>query len=582
MKAPRDYQVAAVDAALGALRAEPAKSTCIVMDTGSGKSLTMALLFKNILDRFPDRRLLATAHTREIVSQDAAALRDMGVDCGIVCAGLKQYDAGKQVVVGSIQTIANRTHEVGYRHMMLVDEAHAIPSRSDSTYQKVLASIRSVNPDAALVGMTATPFRLDNGCLVSGRKKIFDSICYRTDMLELIDRGYLCPIVARSVDSQIDVNGIGTRAGEFKLDELEDRCLDAKLVKEAVREIVTHGGDRKKWLVFGAGVKHGAAVAAAIRIHGVEVREVYGDTPPDERDDIIAQFRDGDLRCVVNNLVLTVGFDAPNIDLIACLRPTKSTGLYCQLYGRGLRVSPSKTSVLGLDFGGNVERHGPLNMTNPSSGGGDGDGVAPVKTCPECQAMVFAGLRTCPTCGFEFPPPEVKHERVASTDELIAGSSEEFDVTRVDYSVHLKGDRAMVRVEYYCRSAFKPEVSEFVFPEHGGAATERFISWWMTRTHDPVNPAPETAAEAVSRAKAGELREPVAVALVKEGKYKRISRHIWRRAEPVIQNAIGCYACAKFHDEHCEEWQQSPPEEFCVVGCDRFLKFEGPRDGVPF
>ena len=167
----------------------------------------------------------------------------------------------------------------------------------------------------------------------------------------------------------------------------------------AVREIVQYGRDRRSWLVFCAGVDHAYHVRDALREHGIAVETVTGKTNDLERDYILGEFKDGRLRAVTNCDILTTGFNHPGVDLIAYLRPTQSTGLYVQMAGRGMRNAPGKSNCLVLDFAGNIKRHGPIDRVNPYDPSRNGKGEAPVKTCPQCRSITFAGLRLCPAGG---------------------------------------------------------------------------------------------------------------------------------------------------------------------------------------
>src|SRR5690606_5348224 len=158
---------------------------------------------------------------------------------------------------------------------------------------------------------------------------------YEVSVRELIDQGYLSPVVTLRTDTQLDVSGVGTRGGEFIAGQLE-RAVDVDHVtKAAVKEIVQYGEDRRSWLVFGAGVQHCEHIAEEIRGYGISARGIYGDTPKEERSRLIEDFKAFRLRCLVSMSVLTTGFNAPAVDLLAMLRPTQSPGLYVQTVGRG-------------------------------------------------------------------------------------------------------------------------------------------------------------------------------------------------------------------------------------------------------
>ena len=177
--------------------------------------------------------------------------------------------------------------------------------------------------------------------------------------------------------------------------------------------------------------------------------------------------------------VLTTGFNAPGVDLIAMLRPTKSTGLYVQMAGRGTRLAPGKADCLVLDFAGNVARHGPIDAVKPKRPG-TGEGEAPVKVCPDCQSILATAVRVCPDCGHAFPPPQVQVEAQASTLEILTtGKPQWLAVDEVSYRAHEKpGGRPTLQVDYQCGLV---RHREWVCFEHTGYARQKAVAWWRQR-----------------------------------------------------------------------------------------------------
>jgi DNA repair protein RadD len=284
---------------------------------------------------------------------------------------------------------------------------------------------------------------------------------------------------------------------------------------------VRHGVTRRSWLVFCCGIDHAHAVAAELRGRGVETGEIFGHTPHAERDAVIADYKSGKLRALVNVGVLTTGFDAPQTDLLAILRPTMSPGLFLQMCGRGMRVAEGKTNCLVLDFGGNVYRHGPLDRIKPRKKGEGG--VAPVKECPECQALVFAGVAECPECHYEFPPREEsgpKHDVAAGTAPLLAGDAQtrfvEAKVDHVTYHKYLgKSGKWTLRVTYWCGiKCFQ----EWVCIQHTGYARQKAVAWWLRRAPNSV--FPESIDEAIDRQR--ELLTPTAIRIDTNGQFPAI------------------------------------------------------------
>ena len=168
-------------------------------------------------------------------------------------------------------------------------------------------------------------------------------------------------------------------------------ALDDNVVEGAANEIVTKGADRSHWLCFCTGVDSSYATRDALKRRGVNAEAVLGETPSGERDRIFAAFRAGEVRALTGCMVFTTGFDIPQVDLIAMLRPTCSTGLYVQMVGRGTRKADGKLGCLVLDFSGNVKRHGPVDAVSVHVAK---PGDAPTKVCPVCQEIVTLAAST--------------------------------------------------------------------------------------------------------------------------------------------------------------------------------------------
>ena len=279
---------------------------------------------------------------------------------------------------------------------------------------------------------------------------------------------------------------------------------------------------------------------------GEECAVVTGDTPASERAEILARFKgetvDADLfgnggkrpvKYVANVECLTTGFDAPGIDTVCLLRPTMSPGLLMQMCGRGTRLSPEtgKTDCLILDYGRNIERHGPLDALRPPSERQPGGQSGPLaKVCPSCRALVPIALSRCPECGCEFPrkDPEPKFDSTASNLGVLSGevTEEEYEVKDVDYNVWLKRGAPpeaphTVRVTY--RLDLLHSVSEWLCPEHTGYARRKFEKWW--REHAlPDCPMPVTAEDVCEFAFMGMLRkvEKIKVRTVSGEKYPNV------------------------------------------------------------
>lgn len=501
----RPYQRQCVDAVYDHLRTRD-DNPCAVVPTAGGKTPIMATICKDAVGHW-NGRVLILAHVKELLEQTADKLRAVcpEVEFGIYSAGLKRRDTSHSVIVAGIQSVYKRACELDAFDLVLVDEAHLIPLEGEGMYRQFLADAKVINPDLRIVGFTATPFRLKTGpiCTTEG---FLNHICYEVGVRELIVGGYLCPLITKAGINKADFERLHVRAGEFVADEMEALMDEDRLVEAACGETVGYTHDRRGVLIFATGVKHGEHIVRILKEqHGIECGFVTGETPTRERDAILGRFRRGELKYLCNVNVLTTGFDAPHIDCVALVRPTMSPGLYYQMVGRGFRLHPDKQNCLVLDFGGNVMRHGPVDDITITTVD-RGDGQAPAKECPECQAVIAAGFATCPQCGYEFPPPERrKHDAKASEAGILKGqvTTTQYRVDDVYYSVHTKRGASedapkSMRVDY--KVGWHQYKSEWICFEHEGYARQKAVAWWRRHSPDPV---PDTAERAVEIAQGG-------------------------------------------------------------------------------
>ncbi len=491
----------------------------IVIPTAGGKSLVMASFVEGVLKAYPDQRILIVTHVKELIEQNHDELKGLWPEApaGIYSAGLKQRDIHARILFAGIQSIHKRVYDVQQCDLVLIDEAHLIPRDSNTMYRRFLGELKRLNPMMKVIGFTATPFRLDSGLLHEGEDAIFTDIAYEVSVRELIDLGYLAPLRSKGMVTTLDVTSVGTRGGEFIAKDLEAAVDQESINESAVDEIVSFGAERQSWLVFCAGVDHAHHVRDVIRKRGVRCETIVGDTPSAEREAIIKAFKAGEIRCLTNANVLTTGFNAPGVDLIAMLRPTKSAGLYVQIVGRGCRLAPGKTDCLVLDFAGNIARHGPIDAITPRRPRESEEGVAPTKTCPECRSILPAAIGQCPDCGHVFSAPEIKINAQASELAVLSsGEPEWIPVTHVRYARHEKtGKPPSLRVDYWSGLT---QHSEWVCIEHPGYARQKAVSWWANRA--PGVPVPQRVEEAI--AAVPKLRTPSEIAVRPEGRYTAV------------------------------------------------------------
>jgi DNA repair protein RadD len=509
----RPYQEAAKEAVYHHLRTRD-DNPCVAIPTAGGKTPVIASICKDAVNRW-NGRVLILAHVKELLQQTADKLTEVcpEVRFGVYSAGLKRRDTAQPVIVASIQSVYRRASDFRAFDLALIDEAHLIPLEGDGMYRQFLGAARAVNPHLPIIGFTATPFRMKTGpiCTPQG---FLNAICYEIGVRELIRDGYLCPLVTKAGKAKVDTCSLHVRGGEFVPDEVEKLMDQDALVQAACAEIIDHTRDRHACIIFASGIAHGQHIVAVLgQTHGVECGFVCGETPNAQRSELLNRFRYGDLKYLCNVNVLTTGFDAPNIDCVALLRPTLSPGLYYQMVGRGFRLCPGKASCLVLDFGGNVQRHGPVDQVKPEAHQ-NGNGTAPAKECPACNAVIAAGYARCPDCRHEFPPRERRGcEAEASEAQILSAelTTTRHTVQQVFYSVHTKrgaGENApkTLRVDY--KIGLHHYKSEWICLEHGGYARQKAVAWWKRRSCDPV---PDTAKQAVEIAHRGGLADTMSI-----------------------------------------------------------------------
>lgn len=521
----RYYQVEAIDAVYGWFDTR-AGNPLVVLPTGTGKSLLIADFCKGALNGYPGTKILVLTHVRELIKQNYQELLDLWPEApaGVNSAGIGRRDTKQPIIFAGIQSVHRDPYPFQDTDIVMVDEAHLIPRSTNTMYRRFLDELRRMNPYLKIVGLTATPYRLDSGRLDVGEDALFDGIAYDYNVLQAVNDGFLSPLVSKQPNTRLNVTGVHTRGGEFIAGELQ-AAVDIEATNIAlVNEVVAFGADRRSWLIFGSGVEHCEHLAELVREHGISCATVFGETPKTERDQVIEAFKRGAIRCLISMGVLTTGFNAPAVDLLAVARPTKSTGLYVQICGRGMRLFEGKKNCLVLDFAGNVARHGPVDAVNPRDPT-SGEGEAPVKTCPDCDTILPAATRVCPECNHEFPEPEIELHATATVLPVMSQDDLHWaTVTSVRYDRHEKeGKPPSMMVTYQCGLR---RHREWVCFEHGGFARQKAIIWWLTNRSEEsktkLTVPPVTVDEALGRL--NELAKPTEIAFKTAGKYTEVVR----------------------------------------------------------
>ncbi|UDQ99257.1 DEAD/DEAH box helicase [Lentisphaerota bacterium WC36G] len=339
----RPYQQQAMENVLAEW--ENVDRTLLVLPTGTGKTIVFAKTTEIIVGQ-RNARVLILAHRGELLEQASdKILTATGLKCATEKAEETALGSFFRITVGSVQTLMRekrlKQFAKDYYTHIIIDEAHHALSTS---YTNILDYFSS----AKVLGVTATPDRGDKKDLGA----VFDSLAYEYALPQAIKDGYLCKIKALTLPVNIDLNGIGTQAGDFKSAELDDRLTP--YLKDIAKQMTEHCLNRKT-VIFLPLIATSQKMCEILNGLGFNAAEVNGNSP--DRKQILEDFDAGKYNVLCNSMLLTEGWDCPSVDCIVCLRPTKVRSLYAQIIGRGTRLYPGKSEVLLLDFLWNIDRH---------------------------------------------------------------------------------------------------------------------------------------------------------------------------------------------------------------------------------
>lgn len=497
----RWFQVEAVNSVFEYLENNPIGNPVLALPTGTGKSFCLAMIVKKVLEEWSDRRVIMLTHVRTLISQNAEKLLDIWptAPLGIHSAGLNERSVVQPILYAGVQSVYSymkksekeetsippQYRHFGWRDLVLIDEAHMLSPEDETMYQYVLGKLKEINPYLRVIGLTATPYRMKNGLITDGG--IFTDICYNlTDMNSfnrLIEEGYLCRLLPRPTDTIIDVSQVKLVGGEFNYKQVEE--IVDKVTYAAVQETIAYGEGRNCWMAFASGIDNSENIAAMFQSFGVDALAVHSKLKPEVNAERMEAHKAGELKCIVSNNMITTGYDCPQVDLIAMLRPTMSVPYHVQMAGRGTRVHPSKSDTLFLDFAKNVLRLGPINdpLIPKKSVKGKG-GAAPVWICPSCGFYNHSSARLCDICGEKHVFAQKLFASAGTEDVIRSGEPEikTFPVKTVMYNKHVKpGSPPMIRVDYMCGLRM---YTEFIGFEHSKFIRNKAEQWWMERHED--------------------------------------------------------------------------------------------------
>jgi len=383
----RDYQQKAIDDIRGSYRAGH-KAPLLCLPTGGGKTVIFSYIAQSAAVK--GKRVLILAHRRELIQQTSETLKSFGVDHGIIAAGYPMDT--KPVQVASVQTLARRLNRIKAEPgLIIVDEAHHAVAGS---WEKIIDRF----PDSKLLGVTATPMRLDGKPL----DDIFDALILGPSVKELTKAGFLAPSRCFTTPVKLNRKEIGVSGGDFKMAQAAKALEENKINGDAVIEYKKHCSG-KPAVVFCCNIAHAEFVADLFSEAGYRAAHLSSKLNHEIRKQRIEDLGNGALQVLTSCNVISEGTDIPAVAAAILLRPTKSEALYLQQVGRALRVAQGKDHALIIDCVGNISTHKLPNAERNFTLHGEIKYEAEsVRECPNCFAVMPSSCDVCPECGHVF------------------------------------------------------------------------------------------------------------------------------------------------------------------------------------
>lgn len=474
----RKYQIEAEDALLSDVLTNKNCHPIVAIPTGAGKTKILSSFMYKYLEIKPKHSIVVVSHTENILLQDYEAVKSFfpGIKIGLYSSGLQSRTVEKITVAG-IQSIYSKHDLFKNFNLVIIDEAHSVPTKGHGMYQQFFKDKKLTR-----VGLTGTHFRTGHGYIHRGEGALFNKLsydlCTMAKFNKLVTDGYLTKLYSKPTELQLDIAGVKESAGDYNIKDLSTKFDRVSITNEAVKELVEFGYNYKSWLIFAINIEHANHISEKLNKLGIKSKALHSETVK-QRHAITEEFKQQKIRCVVSVGMLTTGFDAPNIDLIALLRPTKSPVLHVQTIGRGLRTAPNKDHCLVLDFSGNIERLGPINNVQIPEPGRKkkGTGQPIVKACPNCGCLHHPTVKICDVCNHKFEFRENIRTTHGQLDIVQKNkpASKWLRVTETKYSIHRKiGMPNSLKVTYSCGLS---TISEYVCYDHSGYAKHKANNW---------------------------------------------------------------------------------------------------------
>ena len=515
--------------------------------TGAGKTIIFSALVKQLIELWPNLKICIAVHLKEIVEQNIEKLKMIWPDApiGVSCSSSNfDIDLTQQITIGSIQTIANKLDKLQTFNLIIVDEAHKIPpTNQDGQYLKLFNFIREKNNKLKIIGFTATPYRLGHGYIYGDNKKIsndnlFKKLNYSIGIKQLQKQNYLCGHKIKFANNmQEQLKNIKVN-GDYNISELEHVMVKEINIKAVYNAIIDYADDRKNIIIFCTTIKHAELINNYLNEKNISSEVIHSKMKMQNRNEILNNFTKEKNRVLCNVGIATEGYDNPKIDCVILDRPTKSTSLYVQMCGRGLRPYDNKDYLLILDLVNNCYlNHGDISNPNVVIPlfKSDKDADAVVKICDKCFSIIAVGYKKCPDCGYEFPiletNKEISEDRLELQDynELIKDKGIVVDVINCSLNKHISmANNSMILIKLICSSEYinKYHINYFVDIEGNASKIGKFNAINFFNGVIRVFPYPKTINEVLQMKKYIIKNIPKQITIIKKNNWWTVKK--WR------------------------------------------------------
>lgn len=318
----------------------------VEMPTGSGKTVTFLTYakenHKKILIIVPSTHLLKQVYESSLLFYHHSE---------ISMKGDGHYEEVRKIHICVIHSIRGDYLEYLAEEnfdLIIIDEAHHSQSLSYKRFIKRKSELYH-EKKMLILGVTATPDRLD-GLLL---KDIIGACTYSIKILDLITQGFLCDVEGFGLKTDIDLNDVDSRNGDFNSNHLYKK-LGTQKRNKVILDICKKEMIDRKTIIFCINIQHSKQICKLLNENGLYSKHIDGTMSNSVKHSILSEFRKGSFSFLCNCQLLTEGFDEPSIDGVILARPTRSKSLFMQMIGRGLRISNGKKNCKIIDI---VDNH---------------------------------------------------------------------------------------------------------------------------------------------------------------------------------------------------------------------------------